>query len=54
MNWINIKDRLPIDTNKKYVVETRTTMGNIHRIETTFNGKTFGVNNQIVLRWLEE
>ena len=54
MQWVDIKDRRPVDTSKKYVIETRTMMGNIHRVETTWNGKTFGVTNQVVLRWLEE
>jgi hypothetical protein len=54
MIWINIKDKLPIDTTIKYIVETKTMCGNIHRLETRFNGKLFGVRNQIVLRWLLE
>ena len=38
----------------KYIVETKTTMGNIHRIESTWNGKTWSFNNQLFQRWLDE
>lgn len=38
----------------KYIVETKTTMGNIHRIESTWNGKSWSFNNQLFERWLDE
>lgn len=45
----------------KYIVETISTMGNIHRLEATFtpNEKdkskgTWGFNNQFFKRWLDE
>lgn len=34
MTWINVTQELPI-TNGKYVIECRTMMGNIHKVETT-------------------
>ena len=58
MEWISVKDKLPT-TNGKYVVECKTMMGNIHRVETTDTindkgGVSWGVTNQVVLRWLKE
>lgn len=57
MNWISVKDRLP-DTEGKYIVKTKTTMGNINRFDARFyitgDKKTFDVSNQVVTHWLEE
>jgi hypothetical protein len=38
----------------KYIVETRTSMGNTHRLECNFSGESFSVTNQIVVKWLSE
>jgi len=38
----------------KYIVETKTPMGNIHRLEASWNGKTWSFNNQLFQRWLDE
>ena len=45
----------------KYIVETKTPMGNIHRIEATYTPSekdktkgTWGFNNQLFERWLDE
>ena len=57
MNWISIKDRLP-NTEGKYIVKTKTNMGNVNRFDAIFhiNGdkKTFDVSNQVITHWLEE
>lgn len=52
MEWISAKIK-PANVGK-YVVETKTTMGNIQRLECTWNGKTWSLSNQIVLQWLKE
>lgn len=38
----------------KYIVETKTTMGHIHRLEANWNGKSWSFNNQLFERWLDE
>ncbi len=38
----------------KYIVETKTTMGHTHRLEASWNGKTWSFNNQLFQRWLDE
>lgn len=38
----------------KYIVKTRTQMGNINRFESTFSGKSWGCSNQIVTHYLHE
>lgn len=38
----------------KYLVETQTAMGNIHRLESSWNGKTWSFSNQLFQRWLDE
>jgi hypothetical protein len=38
----------------KYVVETKTQMGNVHRIESHFNGKSWNFTNQIFIKYLKE
>lgn len=57
MQWIDISLEQP-KTAGKYLVKTRTSMGNTHRLETNYtitNGKGhFGVTNQIVTHWLKE
>lgn len=52
MMWINIKDELPV-VKGNYIVETITYYSK-RRLETSFNGKKFDVNNQVVVRWLKE
>jgi hypothetical protein len=57
MKWIEVSLGLPTKAGK-YVVKTRTTMGNNHKVETGYtitNGKGhFNVSNQIVTHWLKE
>lgn len=53
MKWVKITEELPIYKGK-YVVETVTNYNNTLKFETTFNGKKFDVNNQVVVRWLKE
>jgi len=61
MYWVEIKTNngkidkatLPESTGK-YIVETKTMMGNRNRFETSFNGEKFNFSNQTVLRWLKE
>jgi len=57
MQWIDISLEKP-PVAGKYVVKTRTTMGNTHKLEagyTITNGRGhFNVSNQIVTHWLKE
>ncbi len=57
MQWIDVSLEQP-PVAGKYVVKTRTTMGNTHKLEagyTITNGKGhFNVSNQIVTHWLKE
>lgn len=57
MQWIDISLEQPT-TAGKYLVKTRTSMGNTHRLEANYtitNGKGhFGVTNQVVTHWLKE
>lgn len=52
MKWIDAK--IKPDNVGKYIVETKTTMGNIQRLDCVWNGKTWSLSNQIVIRWLRE
>ena len=38
----------------KYIVETKTMMGNIHRLESYWNGKSWSFTNQSFVRYLNE
>lgn len=38
----------------KYIVETKTGMGAIRRIEANWNGKSWSFTNQLFERWLDE
>lgn len=38
----------------KYIVKTKTSMGNIHRIESNFSGVNWSCTNQVVTEYLEE
>jgi hypothetical protein len=62
MEWIDITIEKP-KVGGKYLVKTKTTMGNTHRLDATYtinidaNGKDkshFNVSNQIVTHWLKE
>lgn len=53
MKWINILDLLPEEPGK-YIVETKTSMGNVNKFQARFNGKSFDVRNQVVVKWLKE
>ena len=63
MEWIDITIEKPIVAGK-YLVKTQTSLGNVHRLETTFSitkdkqsGKeksSFNVSHQIVTHWLKE
>ena len=63
MKWIEVSLGLPTKAGK-YVVKTRTSMGNTHRVDSTFTitkdpktnkeKKHFNVSNQIVTHWLKE
>jgi hypothetical protein len=50
MEWINKEP----DSPGKYIVETRTKMGNTNRLESYFNGKSWSFTNQIFVRYLKE
>lgn len=63
MQWIDISLEQPT-TAGKYLVKTRTTMGNTHKLEAGYTitkdektGKEkrhFNVSNQVVTHWLKE
>lgn len=38
----------------KYIVETRTTMGNTNRFESYWNGKSWRFTNQVFVKYLKE
>ena len=50
MEWVNTNPNKP----GKYIVETKTTMGNVNRFEAYFNGKSWSFTNQIFVRYLKE
>jgi hypothetical protein len=50
MRWNTDSPKAP----GKYVVETRTMMGRIQRIESNWNGKSWGFTNQLFVRYLDE
>ena len=52
LEWIG--NNIPPSQVGKYVIETKTLVGNIHRLEACWNGESWSVSNQIVLRWLKE
>ena len=63
MEWIDVSLEQP-SVAGKYLVKTKTTMGNIHRVDAGFSitkdlktgkeKKHFNVSNQIVTHWLKE
>jgi len=61
MEWIDINVEIP-SVEGKYLVKTKTTMGNTHRVDAGCTlredkGKVkahFNVSNQIVTHWLKE
>lgn len=52
INWIDAK--VEPDKIGKYVVETITSFGNKHKFECYWNGKSWSVSNQKVVKWLKE
>ena len=63
MEWIDVSLEQPAQAGK-YIVKTRTTMGNTHRVDAAYTitkdpntgkvKKHFNVSNQIVTHWLKE
>lgn len=53
MKWIQIDTILPLNPGK-YILKTKTMAGNIHRVESYFNGKAFNITNQVIIAWLYE
>ena len=58
MQWISVDNGLP-ETPGKYIVKTRTMMGNTLRLDATmcmthYGKKTWAVSNQVVTHWLKE
>jgi hypothetical protein len=63
MEWIDVSLEQPKQVGK-YLVKTKTSMGNIHRLDAIFSitkdkktGKekcSFNVSNQVVTHWLKE
>jgi hypothetical protein len=50
MEWTNISPEKP----GKYIVETKTMMGNTQRLESYWNGKSWSFTNQVFVRYLKE
>lgn len=50
MEWVNKQP----EKSGKYVVETKTQMGNTHRIEAYWNGKSWNFSNQLFVKYLKE
>ena len=50
MEWTTDQPELP----GKYIVETKTMMGNSNKFEAYFNGKSWSFTNQIFVRYLKE
>ena len=63
MEWIDVSLEQPKEAGK-YIVKTRTTMGNTHRVDASYTitkdpksgkeKKHFNVSNQVVTHWLKE
>lgn len=53
MEWKEYtKESKPLEEGK-YIVETETSMGSTHRLESTWTGKSWNCTNQIVKRYLD-
>ena len=50
MKWINTNPDKP----GKYIVKTKTMMGNTNKFESYFNGKTWSFSNQTFVEYLKE
>ena len=50
MEWISSLPENP----GKYIVETRTTMGNTNRFDAHFNGENWNFKNQTFVKYLKE
>lgn len=50
MEWLSTQPEKP----GKYLVVTRTMMGNINRLEATWNGKSWSFTNQVFVKYLKE
>ena len=57
ISWVDASTEMPTKAGK-YVVKTKTSMGNSHKVECqctiTNNKASFNVTNQIVTHWLKE
>lgn len=64
MKWIKLEDEHGKEKPKQkeflpnvagwYIVRTRTSMGNTHRLDCYWNGKHWSCSNQTVTEWLNE
>lgn len=52
MEWIPENSHPQV--SGKYLVEARSMMGNINRLVCYWNGKSWSISNQMVLKWLKE
>ena len=50
MEWLTTNPKSP----GKYIVETKTRMGNTNRIESYWNGESWSFTNQVFVRYLKE
>ena len=50
MEWVNTNPDKP----GKYIVETKTMLGNCNRFEAYYNGKTWSFDNQTFVKYLKE
>jgi hypothetical protein len=50
MEWLTTNPESP----GKYIVETKTRMGNTNRFESYWNGESWSFTNQVFVRYLKE
>lgn len=50
MEWLTTNPKNP----GKYIVETKTRMGNTNRFESYWNGESWSFTNQVFVRYLKE
>ena len=50
MEWVSTNP----DKSGKYIVETKTMMGNSNKFEAYYNGKTWNFTNQTFVKYLKE
>ena len=52
--WKDFNKKSKPEKDGKYIVETESSMGTIHRLESTWTGKSWTCTNQKVIRFIPD